>query len=138
MIVLDTNIVSEVMRKTPDPRVLTWLNDWETNQMYLTAVTVAEISFGLRILPPGKRRNLLEQKFKQFKELAFSQRILSFDETAAQIYGDLMGYRREIGQPLSTADGQIAAITLSRDFALATRNTSDFQNCGLHLINPFI
>ena len=137
MIVVDTNIVSEVMRLAPTESVLSWLNEQTTANLYLSTITIAEICFGLRVLPMGARRRLLEDKFERFVALAFEQRILSFGEMEARLYSDLMGHRREIGHPLSMADGQIAAIARVHGYAIATRNIRDFEDCGLELINPF-
>lgn len=137
MIVVDTNIISELMSKTPSQAVLDWLNEQDAETLYLTTITIAEIGYGLRILPEGKRRRLLEEKFEQFVESAFEQRILSFDEAAARTYGDVMGHRKEIGRPLSVPDGQIAAIARVNGFAVATRNIRDFEEIGLNLINPY-
>ena len=137
MIILDTNVVSEFMTSPPDAAVLNWLNAQETTSLYLSTITIAEIGFGLNAMPPGKRRRLLQERFEQFVATAFDQRILSFDQDAARIYGEILGHRREIGRPMSNFDGQIAAIARSRDFGLATRNVKDFEECQILLVNPF-
>ena len=137
MIILDTNVVSEFMTSPPDAAVLNWLNAQETTSLYLSTITIAEIGFGLNVMPPGKRRRLLRERFEQFIATAFDQRILSFDQDAARIYGEILGHRREIGRPMSNFDGQIAAIARSRDFGLATRNVKDFEECQILLVNPF-
>ena len=137
MIILDTNIISEVMSTAASPAVVDWLNNQDTATLYLTTITLAEIRYGLRILPQGKRRILLEKKFEQFIENTFLLRILVFDEAAARIYGEIMGHRRELGRPMSSLDGQIASIARAHKYALATRNVRDFEHCGLLLINPF-
>lgn len=137
MIVLDTNVVTEMMKASPAPVVVAWLNGQETSALFLTTITIGEISYGLRILPQGKRRLLLEQGFERVVEEAFTGRILDFDEKAARRYGDLMGRRRKIGRPLSILDGQIAAITRVNGGAVATRNVRDFVECGVEVINPF-
>lgn len=138
MIVLDTNVVSQAMSSSPSQTVLTWLNEQESELLYLTTITLAEIGYGLRILPAGRRRNLLEERFSEFVARGFSQRILSFDEAAASFYAELMGHRKELGRPMSVPDAQIAAIARSKDFAVATRNIRDFAHCGLILIDPFL
>ena len=120
MIILDTNVVSEFMTSPPPGAVLNWLNAQDTATLYLSTVTIAEIGFGLSVMSAGKRRRLLQERFEQFVATAFDQRILSFDENAARIYGDILGHRREIGRPMSTFDGQIAAIARSRGFGVAT------------------
>jgi len=137
MILLDTNIVSEVMKPAPTDRVLRWLNDQETEDLYLSTITVAEIVFGIRALPDGRRRSILVDRFENFVSRGFDQRILVFDTAAAYLFGDLMGRRRELGRPMSFPDGQIAAIARSHHSALATRNVSDFDHCGIDVLNPF-
>lgn len=138
MIILDTNIISEFMTSPPANPVLKWLNAQSAITLHITSISIAEISFGLYVMPKGRRRQLLEDRFEQFITTAFKTRILSFDEAAAHIYGEIKGYRKEIGRPLSDLDGQIAAIARTREFAVATRNTKDFEGCGIRLINPFI
>ena len=137
MIILDTNIISEFMTSPPVSSVLEWLNAQDSLSLYLTTISIAEIGFGLRIMPIGKRRSMLEEQFEQFVTTAFESRILSFDEAAARKYGEIKGHRKEIGRPLSDLDGQIAAIAQANGFVIATRNTKDFEFCGVELINPF-
>lgn len=137
MILLDTNIVSAVMAPSPPREVVAWLNAQESATLYLCTISLAEIGYGLRVLPDGKRRRLLEERFEAFVSKAFDQRILDFDQPAARIYGEVMVHRREIGRPLGIADGQIASIARSRYFAVATRNARDFAECGVDVINPF-
>ncbi len=138
MIVLDTNIISEFMTSQPNESVLEWLNTQDSMVLYLTTISIAEIGYGLRVMSNGRKRQLLDDRFKQFIETAFKSRILSFDEAAARVYGDIKGYRKEIGRPLSDLDGQIAAIARVKEFVVATRNIKDFEECGVELINPFI
>ncbi len=137
MILLDTNVVSEVMKPSPADGVLRWLDDQETEDLYLSTITIAEISFGIRILPDGRRRRTLNESFEEFVSRGFEQRILDFDTTAAYVFGDLMARRREAGRPMSFPDGQIAAIARRHHFSLATRNVRDFDLCGLETLNPF-
>ena len=137
MILLDTNIVSEVMRAYPAESVVTWLNGQASDKLYVAAITIGEIAYGLRILPDGKRRSGLGERFEQFIALAFDQRVLAYDESAARIYGELMGDRKELGLPMSVPDGQIAAVARRHRLAVATRNVLDFENCGVDVINPF-
>lgn len=137
MIVLDTNIVSEFMTAPPAAQVLAWLNGQNAADLYLTSISIAEICFGLQAMPRGRRRQLLVDRFEQFLTTAFESRILSFDQDAARTYGAIRGQRRALGRPMSNFDGQIAAIAKTRGFRLATRNTKDFEDCGLELINPF-
>lgn len=137
MIVLDTNVVSAVMAPMPVVSVVEWLDRHETANLYLSSITIAEIGYGLRILPDSRRRRTLEERFAEFVARGFEQRILAFDAEAARCYGDVMGHRREIGRPMSTLDGQIAAIARTHRMAVATRNVRDFEDCGFEVLNPF-
>lgn len=137
MIIADTNIISEFMISPPTSSVLEWLNAQNSTTLYLTTISIAEIGFGLRAMPKGKRQQLLENRFEQFVATAFESRVLSFDEAAARIYGEIKGLRKEIGRPLSDLDGQIASIARAKGYAVATRNIKDFEECGIELINPF-
>jgi hypothetical protein len=138
VIVLDTNVVSEFMTSLPAAAVRAWLNAQDGSKIFLTTLSVAEISFGLRVMADGQRRRLLADRFEQFLVNAFESRILPFDEVAARVYGEIRGYRREQGRPMSSFDAQIAAIAKANGFAIATRNIKDFEDCGLVLINPFV
>lgn len=137
MILVDTNVVSEVMRPAPSPSVLAWLNGQDALGLFLSTVSIAEIGYGIRVLPEGKRRRELEDRFERFVAEGFGQRILGFDEPAARIYPAVMARRREMGRPMGLPDGQIAAIARANRCVLATRNIRDFEACGLELINPF-
>jgi predicted nucleic acid-binding protein len=137
MILLDTNVISELMKQLPMPAVLTWINQQQSTELVISTITIAEITYGLQVLPRGKRRTGLELAFEQAINEAFHNHILPFDESAAYFYGKIMGHRKQLGQPMSLLDGQIAAIALSQNASVATRNTNDFQSCGLTLINPF-
>ncbi len=137
MILLDTNVISEVMKVAPSANVLKWLNDQSSSAVHVSAVTVGEIEYGLRILPDGRRRLQLKEKFEQFIAFAFAHRVLGYDEAAARLYGEIMGLRKESGRPMSVPDGQIAAIARSRGLSVATRNTRDFEECGVDLLDPF-
>jgi len=137
MIILDTNIVSEFMTSPPASQVLNWLNAQDVTSLYLSTITIAEIGYGLRAMPEGKRRQLLSERFERFAHEAFTQRILSFDEGAARTYGEIMCHRKEMGCPMSNLDGQIAAVARSRGFCVATRNIKDFEHCQIELVNPF-
>lgn len=138
MILVNTNVVSEIMRVAPSQTVVEWLNNQTSTSLYLSTVTIGEIEYGLRILPVEKRRLQLKERFERFVSLAFAQRILAYDEAAAHTYGEIMGLRKEIGRPMSVPDGQIAAIARSNGLAVATRNTSNFEGCGAELIDPFL
>lgn len=137
MIVLDTNIISESIKVPSSPKVLEWLDQQQTDQLYITTISIAEIFYGLRILKIGKKRQGLAEKFEHLLANAFEQRILDFDLLSARFYAEIVGSRREQGRPIDIADGQIAAIARSKSFALATRNVRDFELCGIKIINPF-
>ncbi|MEM9532378.1 MAG: type II toxin-antitoxin system VapC family toxin [Pseudomonadota bacterium] len=137
MIILDTNVVSEFMGSPPASAVLDWLNAQESESLHFTAVSVAEITFGLRVLPAGKRRDLLSEQFERFLARAFATRILPFDLPAAKYYGELCARRRRLGRPISVADAQIASIAAASGFSVATRNIDDFEACDVSLIDPF-
>ena len=137
MILLDTNVVSEIMRPEPALAVINWLNAADAGALYLSTISVAEIEFGIALLPMGQRRDGLRQRFEAFLARAFAFRMLPFDEPAARAYGPIMGIRRRGGRPMSVPDGQIAAIAHSRGAAVATRNQVDFTDCGVQLVNPW-
>ena len=137
MIILDTNVLAEFMTSPPSEAVVEWLNAQDPVSLYITSISIAEICYGLQVLPEGKRRRLLEDRFELFIALAFASRILNFDEFAARVYGELKAYRKKIGRPLSDFDGQIAAIARTHGFKLATRNVKDFEHCLVELIDPF-
>lgn len=138
MIVLDTNVISEVVRPSPSAEVIEWLNLQESADLYVTTITLGEISYGVEVLPDGNRRSSLSRAVNQFVDQAFGDRVLVFDRDSAYEYGQLMAGRRKLGRPLSAPDGQIAAITRRHRFQLATRNLKDFEECGIGLINPFL
>ena len=125
------------MRAMPARTVLDWLNDQESTTLYVSTVTIGEIVYGLRVMPDGKRRSGLDEKFERFVVLAFTQRVLAYDEPAARVYGEVMGRRKELGRPMSAPDGQIAAIARCNHMAVATRNVADFEHCGIEVVNPF-
>ena len=137
MILLDTNVVSEVMRAQPADSVVAWLNGQRSEQLYVSAITLGEIAYGLRILPDGRRRSGLRERLERFIALAFDQRVLAQDEPGARIYGDGMGDRRALGATMSVPDGQIATIARRDQLAVATRNVRDFEGCGIEGIDPF-
>ncbi len=136
MIVLDTNIISELMKASPSKTVIEWIDKQEVTQLFVTTITIAEISYGIHALPKGKKRQLIEAAFHYAIHDAFNHRLLEFTEDAAHVYGKIMGERKQLGQPLSILDGQIAAIALVEKAFLATQNVRDFANCGLRLLNP--
>ncbi len=137
MILLDTNVVSELMKSAPDRLVIEWLNRQDSGSLHLSAVTVGEIVYGLSILPDGRRRERLRERFRLFVSRAFEGRIHPYDDAAATVYSELMGARRKSGRPMSLPDGQIAAIVHVLGMTIATRNVKDSDACGVAVINPF-
>lgn len=137
MVVLDTNVVSELMRASPSHDVVEWLDGQQTRDLFVTSVTEAEIRAGVAVLPEGeRRRGLVAAAERAFGNL-FAGRVLSFDSLAARAYAQIFATRQAIGRPLSLADGQIAAIARSRGMAVVTRNVGDFEGAGVDLVNPW-
>ena len=135
MILLDTNVLSEAMRVEPDERVMRWLDGHPPSSLFLSAVTVDEISFGIGILPDGRKRRRLARALSQIID-GFSERIVPFDLHAATESARFRAQRRCAGSPMSLADSQIAGTAKSRDYALATVNTRDFRGIDLPLLEP--
>ena len=125
------------MTAKPQASVLQWLDGQVPITLYISTITIAEIGYGLRSMPSAKRQRLLSDAFERLLHLVFDTRILSFDANAARCYGQIMGQRKALGRPMSICDGQIAAIAQTTGFLVATRNTKDFEQCGIALINPF-
>lgn len=136
-ILVDTNVLSELLRASPDPRVMSWVAAQATDTLFVSAVTQAEMMLGASLLPAGKRRALLEDALRGIFAQDFARRILPFDTDAVPAYVDVMTRRRSAGRPISQFDAQIAAIALRRGDSLATRNVDDFRDCGIALINPW-
>lgn len=137
MILLDTNIVSELMKAVPEPGVMTWIDGMPGAAMFMSAVTQAEVLYGVALLPEGKRREGLAQAAHVAFEIYFRSRILPFDREAAEEFAAIAADRRQAGRPISQADAQIAAIARSRGAELATRNVTEFEGCGIKIINPW-
>jgi predicted nucleic acid-binding protein len=137
MIVLDTNVLSEALKPLPEEAVLKWLAKQDRDLIFTTAITQAEILYGLEVLPPGKRRSRLQAAVERLFADEFYGRVLPFDVESALIYPKIVGLREQIGRPISQFDAIIASVCRSRRAALATRNTGDFEHCGLKMINPW-
>lgn len=135
--VLDTNVVSELMRPVPDPAVLAWLNDQAADTLWLNSVVASELLYGVARLPDGKRRAQLAQALQAMLAEDFSDRVLPFDLEAAVVYADMVAMRERQGQPVDAADAQIASICVAHGAQLATRNTKHFDGWGLSLVNPW-
>jgi len=137
MIILDTNVVSELIRLNPNSIVLNWVNSKPIDELGITAITVSEILYGIGKLPVGKRKQILFSKAESMFEEDFNERIFPFDELAAVEYSILVLKREKLGLPISMADALIASICISENYSLATRNIKDFKNTGVRLINPW-
>ena len=136
MIVLDTNVVSEAMKPQANPAVRAWLNEQVAETLYLTSVTLAEISFGIAVLPAGRRRSILTRTFDGLLQL-FGDRVLPFDTDAARHYTALAVTARNAGRGFPMPDGYIAAIAASRRFIIASRDTSPYEAGGLRVVDPW-
>ena len=136
MIVLDTNVVSEAMKPEPHLAVLAWMNNQVAETLYLSSVTLAELLFGIGALPAGKRKDMLAQAVDGLMGL-FRNRVLPFDTDAARRYAELAVAARAAGRGFPTPDGYIAAITVSRGFIVASRDTAPYEAAGIIVINPW-
>jgi toxin FitB len=137
MIVLDTNVISEVLRPVPEPSVLDWLTNRPRASLFTTTVTRGEILYGIRLLSGGKRRQGLWDAAKKIFDDDFADQVLSFDSDAADMYAEIAASRRAAGKPISQFDAMIVAMACSRGASLATRNVKDFEDCGVDVINPW-
>lgn len=137
MILLDTNVISETMRKAPDPNVVAWLDSQAAETLCLSTVSLAELLYGIAALPKGRRKAELASAMTANAALLFGDRILSFDIDAAQAYAKVMSVARRAGRPIGVADGQIAAIAVAHGLAIATRDTIPFEAAGIDVINPW-
>ena len=137
MFILDTNVVSELMRPAPNPAIASWVAERPTSNLFLTAVTEAELRFGLAVMPPGRRRDGLRTGLERMMGTGFADRVLPFDSGAARDYAGIAAARRRMGRPITQADCQIAAIARSRGMAVATRNIRDFEDIGIDIFNPW-
>jgi predicted nucleic acid-binding protein len=136
--VLDTNVLSELMRPQPAAQVMGWFDGRAETAFFITAITRAEILLGIDLLPAGRRRDALAEAASRMFEQDFGGRCLPFDEHAAGIYARVVAERTRAGKPISTEDGEIAAISLLHGLPLVTRNVKDFDNiAGLNIVNPW-
>lgn len=135
---LDTNVLSELLRADPSPAVLAWFAAQPPASLYVSAITQAEMMLGARLLPAGKRRGALESALLAMYDEDFARRILPFDTAAVPAYVEIFSARRTLGRPISQFDAQIAATARQAGARLATRNTADFEHCGVALIDPWL
>ena len=134
---LDTNVLSELLRASPEPAVLAWFSAQPADSLFVSAVTQAEMLFGARLLPAGKRRKQLDEALDAMFREDFDGRVLAFDGRCASPYADIVVARRNVGRPMAQFDAQIAAISVVHRLELATRNVADFDECGLNVVNPW-
>jgi predicted nucleic acid-binding protein len=137
VIILDTNVISEPMGRTPNPRVLGWIDAQNFETLYLTAVTVGELRYGLFILPDGRRRDVLTEQLEKDTMPLFAGRILPYDLEATAEFARLMSTARAAGLAIGTADGMIAATAAAAGFTVATRDTTPFEAAGVPIIDPW-
>jgi toxin FitB len=137
VIVLDTNVVSELLRVAPEQRVVRWLEAQPVRSVFTTTITQAEILFGIGVLPPGRRRAALAAAAQAIFGEDLVEHVLPFDGDAALAFAKISAQRRSLGRPISQLDAMIAAIADSRGARLATRNVRDFEHCGVDLVDPW-
>ncbi|HNM82737.1 MAG: type II toxin-antitoxin system VapC family toxin [Betaproteobacteria bacterium] len=138
MILIDTNVISELWKVEPYPAVLAWIDAQAVETLYLSAITVAELRFGVATMPEGKRRSIYQDRLEREVLPAFSGRVLSFDLEASQAYAELMARAKSEGKAIGKADGYIAATAAARALTVATRDVAPFQASGLAVINPWM
>jgi predicted nucleic acid-binding protein len=137
MILLDTSVISEIMSPAPDPRVMTWIDSQDQDQMWTCTIVVAEVLSGLDLMPSGRRQIRLREMAERMFLSLFAGRIFDLDLLAARAYGRVLKIRKSIGRPIDEMDGLIGAIAFIHGATLATRNIADFEHCGIPLINPW-
>lgn len=137
IVLLDTNVVSELLRLSPSPAVERWVNERAATDLYLSAVSEAELRYGVAILPAGRRKDALARMIEEVVRQDFVGRVLPFDSEAARDYADIASTRRAAGRPVTPADCQIAAIARARNMAVATRNVRDYEGIGVEVVDPW-
>jgi len=137
MIVLDTNVVSELARPRPSQVVIDWVDVHDSGELVITALTAAEIRAGVALLPPGRRQREIGERMELLLSDTFAGHVLAFDVDSSAYYADILATRTRAGRPISGLDAQIAAVCTQHQATLATRNTADFADIGLDLINPW-
>ncbi|UXS99955.1 type II toxin-antitoxin system VapC family toxin [Agrobacterium tumefaciens] len=137
MILLDTNVISEPWKPVPDEAVIAWLDAQAVETLFISAITIAELRFGIAAMPSGRRQTILRDRLEGEVLPHFSGRILSFDLTTSQFYSELMARARASGKAIGTADGYIAATAAANGLTISTRDTSPFEVAGVKVINPW-
>lgn len=135
---LDTNLLSELLRAAPEPAVLAWFAAQPAETLFVSAVTQAEMMLGASLLPAGKRRSALEAALRAIFDEDFAGRVMPFDSAAVPAYVEIVRSRRAVGRPISQFDAQIAAIARQCGANVATRNVADFAGCGVVVVNPWL
>ena len=138
MILVDTNVVSEMMRRSPEPRVVAWLDEQIAETLFLSTVSLAELLLGIAVLPQGRRKHELGQSLALRLTTLFGSRLLGFDAQAAEAYATVVARARAAGRPVGLADGQIAAIAATHRLSVATRDTAPFEAGGVPFVNPWL
>jgi predicted nucleic acid-binding protein len=138
MILLDTNVLSEAMAPRPAPEVMAWINSQKNDELWTCTIVVAEVLSGLDLMPDSSHQRQLREKADILFSKLFAGRILDLDIKAAQIYGTVLRIRKSMGRPIDEMDALIAATALAHGATLATRNTPDFEHCGIRLVNPWL
>jgi predicted nucleic acid-binding protein len=137
MLILDTNVLSELLKPAPDDRVIEWLDHQPRQQLFTTVITRAEIQYGIALLPKSSRRTKLAEAAQAIFDQDLADHVLGFDNAAADHYADVAAKRKVAGRPISQFDAMIAAIAATHKAILATRNTRDFEGCAIGLANPW-
>lgn len=137
MIVLDTNVISELMRPLPDPAVEVWVAERPAATLFTTTITQGELLYGVALLPAGRRRTSLQVALEGLFAEDFFGRLLPYDSDAARAFAEIAAARRKLGAPITQFDAQIAAIARSRNAEFATRNARDFHHCGIRILDPW-
>ena len=137
MIILDTNVLSELMNPKPFPQVVDWIARQSSAELFTTTVTEAEIFYGIELLASGRRRDSLLAAAEAMFIEDLAGRVLGFESDAARVFSKVAARRRTLGRPISHADAQIAAITQAQKARLATHNKQDFADCGIELVDPW-
>ncbi len=137
MIILDTNVVSELMRPAPERTVLRWFSGQAAEDLHVTAITMAEILYGIELISSGRRRDVVRAGTEKMFGDVFADRILTFEDRAARAFSQIASSRRRQGKAMSGVDAQIAAIARAHGATLATRNPYVFEGCGVRLVNPW-
>ena len=137
MILLDTNVLSEMMRPLPEPLVSAWVDNQPEEELWTASIVLAELHSGVDLMPIGRRQKALREAVEEMIVGDLRGRIFKFDENAARRYGQIFSHRQKIGRPIKEMDALIAATALANGASLATRNIADFENCGIALVNPW-